>query len=147
MKPQYYILGLFLLLSNHLVWAQSLDEQIIGTWIFDYESSVSMMDDRAKAYYDKIPNARRDRIIGSHKGRKVTFRPDGTYDQEMSNGKHNTANWRLSTEGRLELTTKRGIVTSFKIKELEADKLVLEKENTKGGATRVLFAYWYLKRN
>lgn len=149
MKPQYYIIAVILLIFSfpQTSTSQNIQEQIVGTWTFDYEASLSNMDEASKAHYARIGAERQNRISGAYKGRKITFNADGSYTQVFSNGKSSTITWAIKGNKDLEITTSDGRSIPFKIEELGTNKLILSPVNTKGNKASVLFSYWYLTKN
>lgn len=149
MKTSHYILILLFVVFSmpQRAISQTDHEQIIGTWVFDYETSLEQMSEASKSHFAKIDSIRQGRISQVYKSRKITFNSDGTYIQVFADGKSSTAIWAISGGNSLEISTSYNNSIAFSIKEITSNKLVLSQVNTKGGMLNVLFTHWCLNKN
>jgi len=85
-------------------YAQTGDtSSIIATWTFDYETALRSMDEDAKTHYAKMDTNRRTRLEELYKNRKLTFLEDGTYVQEIADGRKREGTWKV--RGKLLVLT------------------------------------------
>ncbi|MEP5339993.1 MAG: lipocalin family protein [Algibacter sp.] len=144
---KHLLIMLIALIAININHAQNTQEQLIGTWTFDYDTSLDMMAQKSKTHYNKMDATRQDKISASYKGRIITFNNNGTYTHVLANGKTTSATWILNNNNNLEITPSSGITASFIIKKLEIDTLTLSPINNKGVSTSILFSNWHLTKN
>ena len=92
-------------------------EQLTGTWVFNYDASFAKIEAKVKARYDSMLELNKARIVSAYKGRKISFNTDGSYLQTLSDGRKATGTWILNTDTKtIEITDPKGRVHSQKIK-------------------------------
>ena len=145
MKP-YYILFISIILFSFSVdvWSQNTQEQITGTWVLNYEDSVSHMKADAKVRYRKMKLESKNRLEKAYKDRTLTFNIDGDFIQQSSNGRRITGTWSLNN-GSIVLTNTQGKTQSLFIKELTALSMVLNLKAR--GTSKPIFSELYYIKN
>lgn len=78
--------------------AQTVESQLIGQWQFDDATSFNELSEATQAHFDTIPASDVATMKGLYIGRMLTFNQDGTYVQELSDGRSVTARWTYNTE-------------------------------------------------
>ena len=124
--------------------AQSTDtSSIIATWTFDYETALQSMDQKAKTHYEKMDTNRRTRLEKLYKNRKLTFLEDGTYVQEIADGRRRTGTWNVKGKS-LVLTDADDFDYDYNIVEL-SDARVSIKPIVTGKAQPLLTTLHFTK--
>ncbi|WP_344789673.1 hypothetical protein, partial [Postechiella marina] len=146
MKSQHYIIPLILFVFSfsQAISAQTVREQLIGSWTFDYDTSITKMDTSAKKHHVKMREASKQKFIEAFKGRIMVFNADGSYKQELSKGSKGNGTWLITPAGSLEITMKNGREIIFTIDHLNIVSLVLKPIETAGNP---LMTYWQLSKN
>jgi hypothetical protein len=141
MKSHCYLLAfLFLTISfSQKTISQNTQDQLIGTWMFDYKSSI----EKAKKRIDKMSQKRHLRIESAYKGRKITFSANGNYKQVLLDGRETNGIWKLSNN-TIEIKTLKGGLRILEIQKLSADILVL-KPKIEGNKKLIIPKWYYTK--
>ncbi|RXP46195.1 hypothetical protein EC396_14390 [Lutibacter sp. HS1-25] len=126
---------------------QSNIDQIIGTWVFNYESSIELMDTKAKNHYAKMGAARQEKVKQAYRNRKITFEENGNFIQEFEDGRIVTGTWLINKNKGIEITSPKGSVMGFKIKELTVNVLQISRIKTADNRMNMLIENWYLARD
>lgn len=126
------ILAIILLTFIQSLNAQTKEEQIIGTWVFNYESSLSKMENEVKTQYNVMPEQERAKIESVYRGRKITFDSNKNFTQTLANGIKSVGMWALADNDYLNITTPTGIVFTYKIKIFTPTTLNLMLDNNSG---------------
>lgn len=140
MKLKHYCTIIILLIVFVLpikVFSQSNQEQLLGTWVFDYDASFAKMDSISKAHYNRMDANRKTQMEKAYKGRAMTFGNDGSYVQQSIDGHKIVASWVLSDNSKdIVVTNPEGKELRLKIKKIGANFLVLNpvETNTVGKA-------------
>lgn len=109
---------------------QSVANQLIGTWVFNYESSFSKMKTQTKAHYDSIPMDRKTKIENAYRGRTIAFKKDGSFTQTLSDGRTSLGTWAYNKEtNNIEITSPKGRVYYQKVKKLTVTTVVLKPKS------------------
>lgn len=126
--------------------AQIKQEQLIGTWIFDYTMSISKMEEKAKMHYNKMQESSKNRFEKSFKDRKLNFNADGSFLQKTSEGGLISGTWVLNADDQsIIMTNQQGNILEFKIKNIAASLLILNPVNTVKDQAMLL--EWYFIKN
>ncbi|GAA3630769.1 hypothetical protein GCM10022397_15610 [Flavivirga jejuensis] len=125
---------------------QTIQEELIGTWTFDYQASLNSMAQKSKTHFNEMNTVRKSKLSSTYKNRKITFNTDGSYVQVLSDGRTTNANWATNTNNNLAITNPNGKTVLFKIKKLETNSLILSQINTTG-SMNILFTNWHLTKN
>ena len=147
MKP-LNIIGLILLifgLSHTTTSAQTIQEQLIGDWSFNYEASYATVEAKTKTHLEDMQTVRRERIENSFRNRKMTFLADGTFQLTLSDGRGFTGTWALRDNNTLDINNPNGEVTSHNIESLSTTTLILEPESS--GIRKHMFPQWHFTKN
>lgn len=146
MKNIFKSISLLLLVLNCLtLTAQTKREQLVGTWVFDYEVSIAKMDDKAKKYYDIMQEVSKSRFEKSFKDRKLSFNADGSFLQQTADGRSIIGTWVLSSDHQnIIMTNQQGSILDLKIKTLSASLLVLKPKNN-GKGQKMLSEWDFIK--
>ena len=147
MKLQYYITLLFtvFIFSNNIQ-SQNNQTELVGTWIFDYEASITKMESKAKALFGKMKETQKNHLESLYIGRVMSFTTDGNFSQQISESKTTTGTWTLNKNNKkLELSNAKGKKLTLKISMLNTTSLVLKLIET--GNRRALISEWHFKKN
>ncbi len=118
----------------------SIDPNLLtGTWMFDYDESKTKMDAKTKEHLQTMKPERKTKFEASYKNRKLTFNTDGTFMQQLANGKEVLGAWSLNNN-KVVLTTTKGSSRALKIKTLTASLLILKYENK--GKSKMMMSEW-----
>lgn len=143
MKNRVEIISVLLLVFSCLVMtAQTKKEQLVGTWIFNYDASYKKMEQPLKVIYDEITQKQRLAIENNYRDRKAIFAADGSYKQILSDGRASIGRWELNKNNTvMEITDTNGNKYIQKIKVLTDTELILEPENS--GNSKMFLKEWY----
>ena len=117
--------------------------QLIGTWLFDEQTSFLSMDNETKTRMDTIPQLQ-TQLLSSYRGRKAFFGSDGTYRVTLADGRNVTGSWQLTATGELQFTDPGGNQTYQKIGELNSIRMVLIPMDS-GDFKSVIKQWHYIK--
>lgn len=150
MKSQYHLLliVLFFLTLPFKSIGQNVQDQLAGTWIFDYEESLRLMDGKAKKHFDAMDSSRKDKVERAYVNRKIVLTGNGGFVQEFNDGRKLEAVWALVSEGgkdKIKVSDSRG-VRWFNIKKLKGDALIISPEHNGGKKANMLMSQWFLTR-
>lgn len=121
-----------------------IEEQIIGEWIFNYETSLENMDEAAKFHFENMDANRQANIQDNYQNRKLMFGEGGGFLQEFSGGGSVEGSWSLRGGEILDIMNSSGHVISFKIELLNDKILVIHPIRLDEGTANMLFSKWYL---
>lgn len=123
----YSVLFMALSLPLAIEAQQITSEQIIGTWLFNYDASFAKMEAKVKSQYDSISVERKTKIDNSYKGRTLIFNADGSIVQNLSDGRTAKGTWVYNDKTKnIEITNPKGLVYYQKVKSFTSTSLVLE---------------------
>lgn len=147
MKPQYYLTVLLLafISISQKAEAQRIEEQLIGSWVFDYTTSLANLETSAKQHIYSMPPVRILRIENAYKERAISYQANGVYNLLLKDGRTSTGHWQLNNDKTvIELTNTKGKTQYQKIKSLNPGALISEPETT---ANKKMFipAWYYTK--
>lgn len=125
---------------------QIADDQVIGEWVFDFETSLEQMDEPAKKHYENMQANNLANIQQAYQNRRFYFGPGGAFLQELANGAQAEGFWIIGRNNKIEITGNNGKVIGFKIVELNDLDLVFIPVKSDEGAANMLFTKWYLKK-
>lgn len=119
----------------------SVKQQLAGSWIFDYNASMNKMEDASKRKLDNMTTDFKNRVENNYKGRIITFKENGDYEQVLANGHRAIGTWKLSKNQRTVLITDPdGMLHKQKIKSLSDGQLVLKPMLE--GEAKMLISEW-----
>ncbi len=147
MRPIKYIILLFVVVSFvQNVTGQSVEEKLIGTWVLDYDTSISKMKLNMKAHFDTIPQLQRRQIVSVYRGRQVTYMPNGHYEQVLADGRKSIGTWALSSnKNTIEITDPRNKVHAQVIKRLNNTLLIITI-GSRAGSKALISELYFIKR-
>lgn len=125
---------------------QDKSSQVIGTWVFNFDTSIGSMDEKAKNHYVKMGVERQEKVKRAYQNRIITFGPDGDFAQELSDGRTVKGTWQINKNKLIEITSPNGSTIAFKIKELNAGVLIISRVKTDNNKMNMLMSDWYLTR-
>lgn len=142
MKNIVKTIGVLLLVFNcFALSAQIQKEQLVGTWVFNYDVSFKKMEQPLKVIYDDITQEQRLTIEKNYRDRKAIFAADGSYKQILSDGRESIGRWELNKNNTVvEITDPNGNKYIQKIKILTDTELILEPENS--GDSKMFLKEW-----
>lgn len=137
----------FLILVFHCysISAQVQQEQLIGTWVFDYSKSIDKIDEQAQKDYALMPDVIKNQFEQSYRGRKLIFNTNGSFIQQTIDGKQILGSWKLDNNQNISVTSPQGGTIVFKIVVLSDVILVLQLQ--KKGNQQIILSQWYLNKN
>lgn len=148
MKSQFYIIIVLLVMLSlpQMLSAQTLGEQLLGTWTFDYQASLNDRTQSSVAHMNTMDTARKNKITATYSNRKVTFNTDGSFFQQLADGRTTMATWAVDN-ANLVVTAPNGRTLQFQIKAIQPNRLTLGQINTSGSTMNILFTNWHLTKN
>lgn len=147
MKNRYKIIFLFVLIINSLrISAQTKQELLIGTWVFNYELSMANIMPEAKKSLDLMSDSDKIKFEKAYKGRKIIFRSDGSFKQELSDGLVISGLWTFDDNGgNIIMSIGQNQSQTLIIKSLFSTSLIvlLDSKNKK----KPIISEWYFTKN
>lgn len=135
---------LILIFNFYFSAAQTQKQMLSGNWLFDYETSVSHMEESAKKMLIKNPSLQ-EKLENSYKYRQITFGSQGDYLLHLAGGKQTTGSWGFNAaNGNNIIINIQNQIENLSIVMLSASCLVLKLENA--GKAKPMFSTWYLKK-
>lgn len=125
---------LLLLFNCFVITAQTQQEQLLGTWTFDFESSKTNMEEKAKTILQKMPSAQ-EKLEKAYKNRQITFGSDGSYILRLADGNQTTGTWIVDSTAQnnsITITTSQNQIQHLVIIMFSKNILVLKQDDTKG---------------
>lgn len=121
-------------------------ESIMGDWVFNYEASMNLTNNEARAFYGKMDSSQKDKLKGAYRNRRITFGNGGRFLQQLPNGKVQEATWVLNRDNSINVSGASGYSIRFRIKRAEGNTLVIMPQKPDGKSANMLFPEWYLTR-
>ena len=145
-KFKTILLTLLLAIIFTVTHGQTAKEQLVGTWVFDYNISSEKMDTDAKAHYGKMDDTAKAQLKEAYKGRVIKFGADGSYKLQLADGRNQKGSWVLNENGKdIIITDERGKTQYQKIKTITATILVLKPKGI--GYGKMILSEWYFNKN
>lgn len=143
---KYYFLLFTMFFVTTVISAQTTQEQLIGTWVFNYDASFAKIDSNAKTHLDKMDISRKERLENAYKGRTITFGADGSYLQQLADGRKVFGTWVLSGNGKdILVKNPEGKELNLKIKTLNSTSLILNPNDL--GKGKSMLSDWHFSKN
>lgn len=136
---------LLLLFNCFTITAQTQQEQLLGTWTFDFESSKANMEEKAKTVLQKMPSAK-EKLEKAYKNRQITFGSDGSYLLRLADGSQIKGTWTVNNTAQsnsITITASQNQIQHLVIIMLSDNTLILKQEDTKGTP---MFSKWYFTK-
>lgn len=138
------IVFLILIFNCYSVTAQIQKEQLVGTWIFDYPTSVANMDVGAKKVYEKNQKLQVG-LESSFRNRQLSFYSDGNYLLRLATGKQVPGTWNVKAiNGNKILMSSLKHTENLTVVMLSATSLVLKPINN--GKAKPILGTWYFTK-
>lgn len=134
---------LILIFNCYSVTAQIQREQLVGTWVFDYESSMANMDENAKKVLAKSPTLQ-GRLESSYRNRQIILAIDGSYSLHLPDGKQVLGTWELDTNGNTVIIHYQNQNENLSIVTVLSTALVLKP--VIDGNVKPMFSTWYFTK-
>ncbi len=146
MKNRYRsIVLLVLIISCYSGFAQIRKEKLMGTWVFDYSTSVANMEAGAKKVYSNNTKLQVG-LEKSYRSRQLIFYSDGRYLLRLLNGKQVTGTWNMNAlNGNKILLRTSQRSSNLTIVQVTASSLVLKPIN-EGNVKSVLGTWYFTKK-
>lgn len=129
MKTIYIALVICLIMIPLNVTSQekTIQKEIIGTWVMDYNESKQKMNISSRSHLDSIKKGQRDRIQNSYTDRKDTYSADGNYYRLLADGRDVSGSWQLiNKDSQIEITGPDGESKLYlQIESLKDNKMML----------------------
>jgi hypothetical protein len=124
---------------------KSAAQLMLGTWSFDLTTSMGKMTTESKTFHAKMDANRQSRLTRAYEGRSYTFNENGTFVQQLGDGRQFAGKWSLvDNEQVLQLISPQGAVSLKQIGHLSTNKMVLLPPNV--GKMKSMFAEWHLTK-
>lgn len=139
---QKIILVIFVL-NCYVLSAQIQREQLVGNWVFDYDTSMANMPENAKTILLNS-SVVKGGLESTFRNRKVTFNTDGSYFLVLIDGREMSGTWNLSGENNNLITiTTQNQIENISVLMLTNSGLVLKPE---GDKVSPFFLQWYFTK-
>ena len=123
---------------------QNNTEKLIGTWVLDYNKTISKVKTEAKQYYDSLKTERKQSLQTSFSQRKMTFEADGSYTLVVNAERQVKGTWSLKQDDvTLEIKTDGRTIT-HSIGKISNQNLELHLEKSK--EAKQLLGTWHLDK-
>jgi len=134
MKQLYFIITLLIIGYSTKSTSQTVSEQLIGSWILDYPTTLTLMNQEELTSYNNKNATIKVHMENTYKNRVLTFNTDGSFFQQSLNGRQVTGVWVLiNNQTSIELTTAQGYKFYLIITAINSTSLVFKvPENTIG---------------
>lgn len=116
---------------------------LIGAWEFDYGPSFARMETSTKTRLDSLPQQKFN-MESVYRGRKILFGADGSYVQQLADGRRSTGTWVLDGTNNIVVTDPNGNKYPQRIKALTKTHLVIEP--IVSGESRPVLPEWHYKK-
>lgn len=126
--------------------AQTKQEQLVGTWFFNYDLSLAHLEAEAKTNLDSMSELDRKKIEKFYKGRKIIFRSDGSFTQELSDRSVISGLWTFDNNGgNIIMSIGQNQSQTLIIKSLSSTSLIvlLDSKNK----MKPMISEWYFTKN
>lgn len=138
------IVFLILIFNCHAGFAQIQKEQLVGTWVFDYTTSVANMDAGAKKVYEKNQKLQVG-LERSFRNRQLIFDDKGNYLLRLASGKQVPGTWNMNAiNGSKLLMSSSKHTENLTVVMLSATSLVLKTMNN--GKAKPILGTWYFTK-
>lgn len=118
---------------------------IIGTWTFDYTTSITHLAPDKKELFDAFTPDILTNIEKAYVNRTLTFDPSGTFIQTSQGGRTTTGTWKLSSDNRvIEMTNTAGMLLETRVVQLSEQNLLLSP--IEPGESTLLMNQWYFTK-
>jgi hypothetical protein len=143
-KPLLFLFLIIFSFSNS-AFSQNLDNELVGSWILNYEKTLDLMDEKAKKHYTEMGAIRQEKVKKAYQNRKLIFEATNRFVQESGGGHKIEGTWFFNNETDIEISTSRGIIRYFKIKKLHGNTLIISSVNHNNDMN-MLIAHWHLTK-
>lgn len=135
-----------LIFTSLKISAQTQQEKLVGTWIFNYELSIANVRPEAKKTLDLMSDLYRKKIERAYKGRKIIFRPDGSFTQELSDGTQINGLWTLENDANdIVISILQKQIQILEIKLLSSTSLIVALKSDDN--MKPIISEWYFSKN
>ena len=143
------VIAVLLLTSGVCLKAQTdqlKSEDVIGTWLLDYNKSKQTMAENVKKQLSVMETAQRKQVEDSYLDRELVFEEDGVLTILLKDGTNIKANWTLDEISQvITIKDAGGKSRTYTIPECRNDKLVL-RVRTNSTQTLPFITEWHLKK-
>lgn len=138
------VIFVILIFSSYSSVAQIQRDQLVGTWVFDYSSSVANMDAGAKKVYEKNQKLQVG-LERSFRNRQLIFDDKGNYLLRLASGKQVPGTWNMNAiNGSKLLMSSSKHTENLTVVMLSATSLVLKPMNN--GKAKPILGTWYFTK-
>ena len=125
---------------------QLKSEDVIGTWLLDYNKSKQTMAENVKKQLSVMETAQRKQVEDSYLDRELVFEEDGVLTILLKDGINIKANWTLDEISQvITIKDAGGKSRTYTIPEYRNNKLVL-RVRTNSTQTLPFITEWHLKK-
>lgn len=125
---------------------QLKSEDVIGTWLLDYNKSKQTMAENVKKQLSVMETAQRKQVEDSYLDRELVFEEDGVLTILLKDGTNIKANWTLDEISQvITIKDAGGKSRTYTIPEYRNNKLVL-RVRTNSTQTLPFITEWHLKK-
>lgn len=148
MKTIYFaLLVIFMMASENIIsQEESIANSITGTWVMDYDQTMSKLSDSSLKHLNSTNKDHRDRVKSSYKGRKDTYGVDGSYNRLLADGRDISGRWQLiNKNSQIEITGPDGKSKLYLQIESLDDKLMVLRPIVDEDYKMIIPVWYYTK--
>lgn len=116
-------------------------KDLVGTWGMDAQEIIRNLGKAEKAVFGSLPGIQRERFVNSFGSKVFGFGESGDFSaswEDHGKSLSGRGTWALEGDGRLRIVFPDGVF-EFRISFPFANRMVLERLNSKGGMVKTLF--------
>lgn len=148
MKLQHHTLFVFMILFSisKSAFSQSTQEELLGNWALDFNTSINHMDVTSKSHYDHMKIRQKQRFNATNKNKQLLLKADNNFLLKLGSEREVSGHWVFDTNNKnIVLTSAKGNVQNYKIKTFSGNTLVLKVNNT-SSANMILQELYFIKQ-
>jgi len=131
----------FMILTNNSIQAQeSTAQQLVGTWLFDEQSSFATIDPVYKMQMDSLPQFK-SQLESAYRGRKIIFGADNSYTTLLADGRQASGTWSLDVNNKIRVLDPVGNAYLYELAQFNGTHMVLIPITQ--GNTKSTIAQWH----
>lgn len=126
---------------------KNAEELLIGTWAFDFNTSIDSINVGSKKMYSKANSQLQAHIKKSYSQRKLNFQSNGQLVLYLAEGLQRRGIWKLDKDQKsLYIKMENGRILNQKIEKIGERSLTLNLGGNQSEKDKRLFHKWYLNK-